>query len=86
MKGSKSMCAYAFVINSNNSTSINAIMMTHSSSQYRQRARDLWPHITAPEMVLPITAHPAFEKVCVPYGYGCGGYGDVMALAPVAYD
>lgn len=29
---------------------------------YRERARDLTPHITKPEMVLPITAHPAFQK------------------------
>ncbi|CAI7990790.1 Sphingosine-1-phosphate lyase, partial [Geodia barretti] len=29
---------------------------------YRDRARDLWPHITQPEMVAPQTIHPAFEK------------------------
>ena len=29
---------------------------------YRDRAREMFPHITEPEMVLPISAHPAFEK------------------------
>lgn len=29
---------------------------------YRDRARALSPHITAPEVILPITAHPAFDK------------------------
>lgn len=29
---------------------------------YRDRARELHPHITQPEMVAPITVHPAFEK------------------------
>lgn len=29
---------------------------------YRDRARDLFPQITHPEVVAPITIHPAFEK------------------------
>eukprot|EP00117_Sycon_ciliatum_P031351 scpid52964/ scgid24538/ Sphingosine-1-phosphate lyase; Sphingosine-1-phosphate aldolase len=29
---------------------------------YRDRARELMPHITQPEIVAPITIHPAFEK------------------------
>eukprot|EP00004_Rigifila_ramosa_P010677 TRINITY_DN2263_c0_g1_i2.p1 TRINITY_DN2263_c0_g1~~TRINITY_DN2263_c0_g1_i2.p1 ORF type:complete len:454 (-),score=115.89 TRINITY_DN2263_c0_g1_i2:29-1390(-) len=29
---------------------------------HRDRARHLWPHITHPEIVMPITGHPAFEK------------------------
>ncbi len=29
---------------------------------YRQRARDLWPHITKPEIVIPVTGHVAFPK------------------------
>ncbi|GLP97790.1 pyridoxal phosphate-dependent decarboxylase family protein [Paraferrimonas sedimenticola] len=30
----------------------------------RDRARDLQPHITQPEIVLPVTAHAAFFKAC----------------------
>jgi len=29
---------------------------------YRERARAIWPHITEPEIVAPITAHVAFPK------------------------
>ncbi|KCV70992.1 hypothetical protein H696_01938 [Fonticula alba] len=35
---------------------------------YRDRARDLSPHIKKPNMVLPITAHPAFEKAAHYFG------------------
>lgn len=31
---------------------------------YRERARVLYPHITAPEVVLPVSAHVAFPKGC----------------------
>jgi sphinganine-1-phosphate aldolase len=34
----------------------------------RDRARALWPHITAPEMVLPFSAHPAFNKAAHYFG------------------
>ena len=30
--------------------------------QYRERARKLHPHITEPEMVMPISAHVAHDK------------------------
>ena len=30
----------------------------------RDRARDLYPHITRPQMVIPETGHPAFHKAC----------------------
>ncbi len=30
----------------------------------RDRARDLYPHITKPELVMPVTAHAAFHKAC----------------------
>ena len=30
----------------------------------RDRARDLHPEITAPEMIVPFSAHPAFTKAC----------------------
>jgi sphinganine-1-phosphate aldolase len=31
---------------------------------YRERARVLFPHITVPEVVLPVSAHVAFPKGC----------------------
>lgn len=34
----------------------------------RDRARALWPSITEPEMVLPVTAHPAFNKAAHYFG------------------
>jgi glutamate/tyrosine decarboxylase-like PLP-dependent enzyme len=48
----------------------------HQVKTYRERARALSPHITRPEMVCPITIHPAFEKA--------GHFFDVkMVHAPV---
>lgn len=35
---------------------------------YRQRARKLHPHITRPEVVAPITIHPAFDKAALLFG------------------
>jgi sphinganine-1-phosphate aldolase len=35
---------------------------------YRQRARKLHPHITKPEVVLPVTIHPAFDKAAELFG------------------
>lgn len=35
---------------------------------YRDRARAKWPHITEPEMLLPLSAHVAFEKGCHYFG------------------
>ena len=46
---------------------------------YRDRARKLRPHITRPNMVLPTTIHPAFEKA--------GHYFDVEVIhVPVGAD
>jgi len=43
---------------------------------YRERARALFPHIKKPEILCPITIHPAFEKA--------GHYFDVKVVhAPV---
>merc|ERR1712024_116109 len=51
-----------------------SILMTVKA--YRQRARKLFPHITKPELLAPITIHPAFEKA--------GHYFDVKIVhAPV---
>lgn len=35
---------------------------------YRQRARTLHPHNTRPEVVLPVTIHPAFDKAAELFG------------------
>jgi len=35
---------------------------------YRQRAKKLHPHITGPEIVAPVTIHPAFDKAAVLFG------------------
>eukprot|EP00750_Incisomonas_marina_P026956 INCI6050.5.p1 GENE.INCI6050.5~~INCI6050.5.p1 ORF type:complete len:630 (+),score=111.76 INCI6050.5:85-1974(+) len=51
-----------------------SILMTIKT--YRERARALFPHITQPEILCPITIHPAFEKA--------GHYFDVKVVhAPV---
>ena len=43
---------------------------------YRERARKLYPHIKSPNVIAPITVHPAFEKA--------GHYFDVSIIhAPV---
>eukprot|EP01104_Vermistella_antarctica_P019029 TRINITY_DN7270_c0_g1_i1.p1 TRINITY_DN7270_c0_g1~~TRINITY_DN7270_c0_g1_i1.p1 ORF type:complete len:543 (-),score=116.01 TRINITY_DN7270_c0_g1_i1:122-1717(-) len=56
---------------------------------YRNRARELYPHIKKPEIVLPITAHAAFDKaedyfglklVHVPCPESNGGRADVAAM------
>jgi len=35
---------------------------------YRQRAKKLHPHITRPEVVAPVTIHPAFDKAAIFFG------------------
>jgi sphinganine-1-phosphate aldolase len=35
---------------------------------YRERARKLHPHITAPEVIAPATIHPAFDKAALLFG------------------
>ncbi|WP_072037619.1 aminotransferase class V-fold PLP-dependent enzyme [Flavihumibacter sp. ZG627] len=35
---------------------------------YRQRARKLYPRITNPEVVAPLTIHPAFDKAAILFG------------------
>ncbi|MBZ5856815.1 pyridoxal phosphate-dependent decarboxylase family protein [Flavihumibacter profundi] len=35
---------------------------------HRQRARELHPHITRPEVVAPVTIHPAFDKAAILFG------------------
>ena len=35
---------------------------------YRQRARKLHPHITQPEVITPVTIHPAFDKAAELFG------------------
>ncbi|XP_019617988.1 PREDICTED: sphingosine-1-phosphate lyase-like [Branchiostoma belcheri] len=48
------------VVGSLTSGGTESILMAVKS--YRDRARKLFPQITQPEMVAPITIHPAFEK------------------------
>jgi len=54
---------------------------------YRDRARQLHPHITQPEMIAPITVHPAFEKAAayfdvkmVHFDVDAGYRGDIASL------
>ena len=51
------------VMSSGGTESILLAMFT-----YRQRAKKLHPHILQPEVVAPVTIHPAFDKAAVLFG------------------
>jgi len=55
------------VVGSLTSGGTESILMAMKA--YRDRARKLFPHIKNPEMVAPITIHPAHEKAAAYFGF-----------------
>ena len=50
---------------------------------YRERARKLYPHITAPEIIAPVTIHPALDKAALFFGLQVRKFHSIIYLSEI---